>query len=123
MPGFFNFMTYDEQLQDPRWFARRKQILERDDFCCQDCLRAGRYISLHVHHKSYVTGWMAWEYPDEYLITLCDECHEKIHGLTEDPRSEREKPVFVHGMRDLKGSETRHIGEVIVEFINSIRRG
>lgn len=120
-------MTYDEQLNTYEWQARRKQILERDDYCCQDCLNGGTYYkhpNLQVHHKSYIwDGRMAWEYPDEYLITLCDECHAKIHGLKEDFRPEREKPVFVHGIRDFESREVRHIGDVISDWVKGLLDG
>lgn len=34
---------------------------------------------LHIHHKYYVKNLLAWEYPDEALITLCFDCHENLH--------------------------------------------
>lgn len=34
---------------------------------------------LNVHHKVYRKNKLAWEYPDEDLITLCWSCHEEIH--------------------------------------------
>jgi len=33
----------------------------------------------HIHHKFYVKNLLAWEYPDETLITLCFDCHENLH--------------------------------------------
>lgn len=30
---------------------------------------------LHVHHKYYLIGKEAWEYPDQAYKTLCNECH------------------------------------------------
>lgn len=36
-------------------------------------------IVLNVHHKRYIIQRKAWEYADEDLITLCNECHTKIH--------------------------------------------
>lgn len=42
-----------------------------------------QYIfNLHVHHKYYKTSLMAWEYPDESLVTLCWDCHEELHKNT-----------------------------------------
>ena len=38
-------------------------------------------IVLQVHHKRYYTGMLAWEYDDSDLVTLCQECHSKIHKL------------------------------------------
>jgi len=34
---------------------------------------------LHVHHQYYQVGKLAWEYPNDALITLCWICHEKLH--------------------------------------------
>ncbi|AEE52466.1 hypothetical protein [Haliscomenobacter hydrossis] len=39
-------------------------------------------LGLHVHHKYYQNGLLAWQYPKEALITLCWECHEKLHSDT-----------------------------------------
>lgn len=36
-------------------------------------------IRLNVHHKRYIIQHKAWEYAEEDLITLCNECHKKIH--------------------------------------------
>lgn len=30
-------MTYKEELESPEWRYKRKEILERDNFCCQKC--------------------------------------------------------------------------------------
>lgn len=37
---------------------------------------------LHVHHRYYQIDKLAWEYPDEALITLCWNCHELLHRET-----------------------------------------
>ncbi|MBL6950694.1 MAG: hypothetical protein ISR57_08640 [Bacteroidales bacterium] len=34
---------------------------------------------IHIHHKYYQKGKMAWEYPNDALITLCWSCHEELH--------------------------------------------
>ncbi|HRN40809.1 MAG TPA: hypothetical protein PK649_01895 [Vicingus sp.] len=34
---------------------------------------------LHVHHKYYQIGRLAWEYPDDAYDTLCWSCHIKTH--------------------------------------------
>lgn len=66
---------------------------------------------------------MAWEYEDKYLITLCEECHKKWHNIIPDMRTERQKPVFVYGIRGLKSQEVKHISEVMLDFIESLRNG
>ena len=41
------------------------------------------YISdslLEIHHTYYISGYMAYDYPDESLLTLCWHCHGEEHG-------------------------------------------
>lgn len=70
-------MTYREQLLHPNWQRKRLDIMQRDEFQCQRCYDAEN--TLHVHHKQYVKGRLAWEYPDAELVTLCESCHEQMH--------------------------------------------
>ncbi len=42
-------------------------------------------LGLHVHHKYYQHGMLAWEYPNESLITLCWKCHELLHSNSKVP--------------------------------------
>lgn len=70
-------MTYTEKLKDKRWLYKRLSILIRDKFRCQLCDRQN--LNNHIHHKKYGILKKAWEYPDENLITVCNECHRKIH--------------------------------------------
>jgi hypothetical protein len=66
--------TYYEKLKDPRWQKKRLEIMGRDEFRCQCC--GDDESSLSVHHKVYIYGREPWDYPDGYLVTLCDSCHE-----------------------------------------------
>jgi len=66
---------YSEKLKDPRWQKKRLEILERDEWACQVCFDSGS--TLVVHHRDYLPNTDPWDYPDSYLITLCEECHEK----------------------------------------------
>jgi 5-methylcytosine-specific restriction endonuclease McrA len=68
-------MEYSEKLKDPRWQRRKNGILDRDNYTCQICDSVNK--QLQVHHKYYIHGKEPWDYPDEILITLCVECHEK----------------------------------------------
>lgn len=69
-------MTYQEQLLTPEWKELRDHILERDGHECQTCMNKE---NLQVHHKKYFFDVPAWYYPDNYLITLCNECHARLH--------------------------------------------
>jgi len=71
-------MTYKNQLKDPRWQEKRKEILKRDSSCCVNCDTS--MVELHVHHLFYEKNKMAWEYPDTALITLCSKCHKEVHS-------------------------------------------
>jgi len=70
-------MTYQEQLQHPNWQRRRLEVLNLYGFECGNC--GDKEKMLHVHHKKYVKGRMAWEYSDEELEVLCKDCHADEH--------------------------------------------
>ena len=38
---------------------------------------------LNVHHKIYYKNRKLWDYKDEELVTLCEDCHHYIHSLTD----------------------------------------
>ena len=38
---------------------------------------------LNVHHKVYFRNRMLWDYPDDCLVTLCENCHHYIHSLSD----------------------------------------
>lgn len=69
-------MTYSEKLKDPRWQKRRLEIMSRDDFTCRNCSDSTK--TLNVDHKIYRKGLEPWEYSDEDLWTLCEDCHGDI---------------------------------------------
>lgn len=68
--------NYKEQLADSRWLQKKAEILIRDNYTCQKC---GATSHLNVHHLSYEIAKLAWEYPNENFITLCQNCHENTH--------------------------------------------
>ncbi|MDD5510875.1 MAG: hypothetical protein PHI12_08695 [Dehalococcoidales bacterium] len=70
-----NYKTdYAQKLKDPRWQKKRLEILARDEWTCQKCLDTES--TLIVHHRLYISGNDPWDYPDDFLITLCETCHE-----------------------------------------------
>jgi len=66
--------NYSEKLRDPRWQKKRLEILERDGWMCQKCFDPES--TLVVHHRRYLPNIEPWDYPDDLLITLCEDCHE-----------------------------------------------
>lgn len=71
-------IDYKEQMNDPRWVERSREIMKRDNFTCQLCGK--NHVRLNVHHIRYIKGKDYWDYPDELLMTVCETCHAKIHG-------------------------------------------
>jgi 5-methylcytosine-specific restriction endonuclease McrA len=68
--------AYADKLKDPRWQRRRLQILQKSDFSCMKCDAEDQ--TLHVHHLIYEKGKEPWEYSDELLVPLCDQCHKEV---------------------------------------------
>jgi 5-methylcytosine-specific restriction endonuclease McrA len=67
-------MNYKEQLRDPRWQKQRLEIFNRDNWTCQRCNSSTK--PLNIHHL-VSRGWIKpWEYYNDELLTLCEECHE-----------------------------------------------
>jgi len=65
---------YKAYLESPEWFAKREEILKRDNYECREC---GSPNLLQVHHLNYNN---LFDEKPEDLMTLCKPCHEKIHG-------------------------------------------
>jgi predicted restriction endonuclease len=53
----------------------REKVLKRDGWRCQTC---GRSENLHVHHMVFRS--QLGDDVEENLITLCSNCHQKVHG-------------------------------------------
>ena len=68
---------YTEAIKNPLWQKKRLQILSRDNFTCQICGHDDK--TLHVHHLYYESGMNPWEYPEDAMITLCEDCHKSEH--------------------------------------------
>lgn len=73
-------LKYYEQLKHPNWQKKRLEIFERDNFACRYC--GDKEKTLHVHHLFYVKNEInAWDYPNELLVTLCEDCHKDEHKI------------------------------------------
>lgn len=68
---------YKEYMASPEWKEVREQRKEIDDYKCVMC---GSESNLQVHHQHY--GNVGCEHMDD-LITVCYECHRKIHHYKE----------------------------------------
>ena len=65
---------YQAYLKSPHWRRLRARILHRDGYTCTDC---GAGQKLQVHHLCYRPNLE--DALDADLVTLCEDCHEKIH--------------------------------------------
>jgi len=72
--------NYAEKYKDPRWQKKRLEILERDEWECQKC--GDKESTLHVHHRYYEPNTDPWDYQNQVLVTLCNNCHEEEHDST-----------------------------------------
>lgn len=69
---------WSKHYKDSRWQKKRLEIMQRDGFACQCCGKEEDVV-LNVHHAYYESGKKPWEYSEDSLVTLCDECHTKKH--------------------------------------------
>jgi 5-methylcytosine-specific restriction endonuclease McrA len=78
---------YDEYMESVDWKRRRAIILNRDGHTCQGCLQRP---AVHVHHLTYARlgNELAFD-----LISICIECHDKVHGRQEVNLSSLNLPV------------------------------
>lgn len=72
-------MEYSEKLKDPRWQKKRLEVFNRDAWTCQKCYDDRG--TLHAHHLNYRKGADPWDYDNEDLLTLCEECHQEEKDL------------------------------------------
>lgn len=87
-------INYKEQLKDPRWAKRSREIMERDNFTCQLCGK--KHTRLNVHHIRYIKELDYWDYPDELLMTVCEKCHAKIHGKQINTKSLPKRNIVMY---------------------------
>ena len=140
-------MAYADLLKDPRWQKKRLEIMKRDYFTCQSC--GDDKSTLNVHHAYYENGKKPWEYPDDSLITWCEDCHVErkemskqlsmltleytiedmtaLLGFLSNPEGHQETICAnIHNLQewysDLTGGwfNTEHISKMIASMVASI---
>lgn len=72
-----------EFYKTPKWKKKRKIILKRDEYLCQECKRYGRTTAASiVHHIKPIEEDYAGRLKNNNLISLCNKCHDKMHDRT-----------------------------------------
>lgn len=71
---------YEQDLKDPRWQVLAKRIRYRDNDRCKICgCEKRKGMEMNVHHLKYYSNRKPWECDEFDLITLCRDCHRKLH--------------------------------------------
>lgn len=76
--------TYSDKLRDPRWQKRRLEVLNNAEWACEDCGNAAS--ELQVHHTAYHRSNEPWDYGEEWLMSLCSDCHLNRQKLEDSIR-------------------------------------
>ena len=87
--------NYYGYLQSDEWKALRAQALKRDGYRCQMC---GSGTNLQAHHVSYEHLHTDEELDD--VVTLCKECHKKVHAKDLERKREQNSPNALFDMDD-----------------------
>lgn len=66
---------YKAYLDSPKWKAIRERALMRDEYKCRLC---GSSEHLHVHHARGAHRFHEENHMED-IITLCEDCHSRIH--------------------------------------------
>lgn len=102
---------YEIYLQSDTWKEVRQRRLELDNYQCVCCCGTE---NLRVHHMTYArVGGNEYDYD---LITLCDDCHRKLHEM-----QDAEKPVFDSIMKSFKSECTDAIKPIVVKYYHLIQ--
>jgi hypothetical protein len=78
--------AYLELFKDPKWQKKRLDVMKDAGFACANCGESSKTLS--VHHGYYEQGKKPWEYPNDSLHCLCDECHRNSHIIWRKLKSE-----------------------------------
>lgn len=71
--------------KDKRWIRKREIVLKRDLYLCRQCKRYGKDTqATMVHHIIPVESKPELYLDSRNLISLCNECHNKMHDRNTD---------------------------------------
>lgn len=70
--------------KDSRWQKLRLKKLEQAGWKCECCGKEqGDGIYFSVRHKKFIQGRQVWEYSEDELIVLCNECNSAVQECRE----------------------------------------
>lgn len=77
------------------WKRKRKGILRRDNYECQECKRQGGYSkATDVHHIKHLEAHPELALHDDNLESLCAACHNRLHPEKLKPPVVREREAL-----------------------------
>ncbi len=67
--------------QSDEWKQKRLDILDRDNYLCQYCLKNKNKIKIAntAHHIKHLSDYPELALINSNLISLCKKCHDKEH--------------------------------------------
>ncbi len=71
-------LSYEEMLETKEWRDKRDEVLLENLYKCKVCGKEDK--ANHVHHPSYNSRKLPWEYPNSFFEVLCEHHHEEMHG-------------------------------------------
>ena len=72
-----------------KWKNKREKILRRDEYLCRECKRYGKATAATtVHHVHPAEKHPEWKLASWNMISLCHECHNKMHDRNTGELSE-----------------------------------
>nr|URC17119.1 MAG: HNH endonuclease [Lokiarchaeota virus Ratatoskr Meg22_1012] len=72
------FKSANNFYNSKEWAKCRIEILKRDNYTCKIC---GKKPARNIHHINSVIIFPEMSLSHDNLLTVCDECHKKWHGL------------------------------------------
>jgi len=72
-----------------KWKSKRENVLRRDEYMCRECRRYGRTTpATTVHHILPLEQRPDLKLNSQNLISLCEQCHNKMHDRGNDNLTE-----------------------------------
>lgn len=102
-------MTFQEQIKHPLWQKKRLEVLEHNEFACQECYCDE--LTLHVHHPIYKKNAKLWEYDVSELKCLCEICHQETHEI-----DAKIKMILVKTPLDFKPEIYKFIESLLIQY-------
>lgn len=102
----YGYGHYDDYLRSPEWRTLRQRVIDRDG---GECVICGSRNNLRVHHISYEKGM---DEEGDNLVTLCEDCHKKVHDIVDKTFSPRT------GERDVLNAAENELGRRMAAIIN-----